>query len=564
MTTLVANNRLDMETLLENGSLLELFEWGTVINHSSTVFQIKDIDDTQESLTLTGTFGGYTGDFYPTTGTITGGTYSPGSTGFSAFTFSGASMSVQDFTNFVNTDDLTGLFTQLLQGADMVSGAGLDDVLYGFGGHDTIVGAGGNDTLFGDGLQGQSGNDTLTGGAGADTLIGAAGSDTFLDTRAGLSGDTISDFTVADKIVLTDATLAGFTFSLTGNTLTYAGGSLTFGSAVNGVFVATAAAGGGVQLTLQPYDARNDFNGDGRSDVLWRSDSGQMTNWLGQINGGLADNTANAANGVPTSWQIAGTGDFNGDGKDDILWRNDDGQLTNWLGNANGGYSSNAANAYTAIPTSWHVAGTGDFNGDGRDDILWRNVDGTMTNWLGTAVGGYIDNSANASLTIGTSWHIVGTGDFNGDGRDDILWRNTDGSLTNWLGQANGSHANNASASTSVATSWHISGTGDFNGDGRDDILWRNDAGDLTNWLGQADGSFANNPNASVWVSNSWHIASTGDFNGDHRDDILWRNDSGDVASWTGQADGGFANNPNASVWVPTNWAVQAPDGLWV
>ncbi len=62
------------------------------------------------------------------------------------------------------------------------------------------------------------------------------------------------------------------------------------------------------------------------------------------------------------------------------------------------------------------------------------------------------------AVAIGTSWHIVGTGDFNGDGRDDILWRNTDGSLTNWLGQANGSHANNASASTSVATSWHIAG----------------------------------------------------------------------------------------------------------
>ncbi len=172
------------------------------------------------------------------------------------------------------------------------------------------------------------------------------------------------------------------------------------------------------------------------------------------------------------------------------MWRNSDGQLTNWLGTANGGFTNNGANGYTVVATSWHVAGVADFNGDGRDDILWRNDSGAMTNWLGTASGGYTDNSANASVTIGTAWQIAGTGDFNGDGRDDILWRNTDGSLTDWLGQANGSLADDA-GSTSVATSWHIAATGDFNGDGRDDILWRNDDGQLTDWLGQANGSFA-------------------------------------------------------------------------
>jgi FG-GAP repeat len=57
-----------------------------------------------------------------------------------------------------------------------------------------------------------------------------------------------------------------------------------------------------------------------------------------------------------------------------------------------------------------------------------------------------------------------------------------------------------------VPTSWHIAATGDFNGDGRDDILWRNDSGDLTNWLGQADGGFANNANASTWVPTNWHV----------------------------------------------------------
>ena len=70
---------------------------------------------------------------------------------------------------------------------------------------------------------------------------------------------------------------------------------------------------------------------------------------------------------------------------------------------------------------SWHVAGTGDFNGDGNADILWQNDDGTPAIWLmnGTSLigGGGLANP-------GPSWHVAGTGDFNGDGNADILWQN--------------------------------------------------------------------------------------------------------------------------------------------
>src|ERR687892_8400 len=82
-----------------------------------------------------------------------------------------------------------------------------------------------------------------------------------------------------------------------------------------------------------PIEARtnfngNDFNGDGFDDILWRHDSGLVTEWLGTANGGFADNGANAFDNVPTEWGVAGTGDFNGDGFDDILWRHDNGSVT--------------------------------------------------------------------------------------------------------------------------------------------------------------------------------------------------------------------------------------------
>ena len=75
-----------------------------------------------------------------------------------------------------------------------------------------LSGGAGLDKLFGNG-----GDDTLTGGAGSDTLTGGAGADIFRDTTAGLNGDTIVDFSVGDRIVFTDATVGGFSFSLSGN-----------------------------------------------------------------------------------------------------------------------------------------------------------------------------------------------------------------------------------------------------------------------------------------------------------------------------------------------------------
>ena len=504
---------------------------------------------------------------------------------------------------------------------NLINGGGGNDVINGGGGNDTLIGFYGNDTLnggagagdtasyasasagvnvnlatsaassiaasdgalvgvdslndieniiggdFGDILVGNSVANQITGGAGADMLTGGAAADTFRDTASGLNGDTITDFATGDRIVVSDATLAGFTFNLTGSALTFTGGSLTLTGGVSGTLVASAAVGGGVQLSIQAVvgpvaDVRNDFNGDGRSDILWRNLDGQMSNWLGQANGGFVQNNANAAAVVPTSWQIAGTGDFNGDGRDDILWRNTDGQLSNWLATAAGGFTQNNANAAAVVPTSWQVVGTGDFNGDGRDDILWRNTDGTVSNWLGTASGGFTPNDANAARFVPTSWTVVGTGDFNGDGRDDILWRNSNGQVSDWLGQANGGFIlNDANALTNVDTAWKVVGTGDFNGDGRDDILWRNDNGQLSNWLGQANGGFVNNGAVSgAFVPLAWSVVAIGDYNGDGRDDILWRNADGTVTDWLGNANGSFTpNDANAATVVPTAWHVQ-PD----
>ena len=135
--------------------------------------------------------------------------------------------------NLTNIENLGGSW-----GSDELTGDVNANILAGAQGDDTLVGGAGNDTLAGDGtfdldfsaaptflanpnweggsdiIDGGLGNDTIAGNGGVDTLTGGTGNDTFRDTAAGLNGDTITDFGVGDQIVFTDATLAGFTYSV--------------------------------------------------------------------------------------------------------------------------------------------------------------------------------------------------------------------------------------------------------------------------------------------------------------------------------------------------------------
>ena len=306
-----------------------------------------------------------------------------------------------------------------------------------------------------------------------------------------------------------------------------------------------------------------DFNGDGRDDILWlHRQHLTLTNWLGDQDGGFTENYPVLSRPVPAGWVAWATGDFNGDGRDDILWhKSNDTSVdwTNWLGTKAGGFVENQPAFYRQVPLDWFVAGIGDFDSDGRDDILWRHSNGTLTNWLGTQSGGFVENHDDLSVQVPNEWQVAGVGDFDGDGNDDILWRHQNGALTNWLGTDSGSFAgNDDDIFRMVPTDWNVVGIGDFDLDGRDDILWRHANGTLTDWLGASGGGFVENYAVlSVQVSNDWGIAGIGDFNGDGRDDILWRSHDA-ITNWLGSGEGGFVDNsPAAYANVDFEWFVQ-------
>src|ERR1035437_9554024 len=207
-----------------------------------------------------------------------------------------------------------------------------------------------------------------------------------------------------------------------------------------------------------------------------------LTAWF--MSGSAAIGQASVS--APTDWRVPAVGDFNGDGKPDILWQHPvTGDLwvwfmsgSNWMGQAR-----------ISGPTDWRVVAVGDFNADGKPDIIWQHpVTGELwvwfmngSNWMGQAC-----------ISGPTDWRVPAVGDLNGDGKPDIIWQHpVTGELwvwfmngSNWMGQA----------CISGPTDWRVPAVGDLNGDGKPDILWQYPpTGDLwvwfmngSNWMGQA------------------------------------------------------------------------------
>jgi FG-GAP-like repeat len=396
----------------------------------------------------------------------------------------------------------------------------------------------------------------FTGGPGI-TFPSDTDQDIYSGTAATLNTDTITNFKIGDIIQITDLTPATLNLDTSGNTITFGNGDFITVENLGPGRLVPRVTSAGIEIRLQE-PAQNDFNGDGRSDVLLRNDNGQFTDMLGQANGGFVNNDASAFNQVPTNWHIVGTGDFNGDSLVDVLWRDDSGTVGQWLGKAGGGFTIDAN--LVNVTTDWTIVDTADFNGDGKADILWRNANGTIGDWLSNGSGGWTVN--NASLAgVPTDWHVAGVGDFNGDGKSDILWRNDNGLVGDWLGNANGTFTDNSANSlVAVPTDWHIVGVGDFNGDARTDILWRNDNGQFGDWLGNGNGGFTDNSaNSLVGVPTNWQVVAVGDYNGDGIDDVLWRDsNNGQTGDWLGGTNGGFTiNASNSLVAIDTHWHIE-------
>jgi hypothetical protein len=304
---------------------------------------------------------------------------------------------------------------------------------------------------------------------------------------------------------------------------------------------------------IAPPTATHDFNGDGRSDILWRNFGvWEVVEW--QMNGTSVIGGGSAGSSLGT-WSIVGQRDFNHDGRADLLWR--DGfapfEVVLWFLN---GTSVIGGGLVGSASSDWGLAGTGDFNGDGFADILWfNNSTGQVVIWLmnGTSViGGGLVGSVNPIL-----WSIGGIGDFNGDGKSDILFIDLANQTVLWFLNGTTVIGGGAVVAPAPAFGWQMVGTGDFNGDGKSDILWYNGfTGVVVEWLMNGTSVNGGGSPGSVGFNSPWNIIETGDFNGDGRSDLLWYNlGTGQLVIWllngTSVIGGGFAGSADPLVWRP-------------
>jgi hypothetical protein len=280
----------------------------------------------------------------------------------------------------------------------------------------------------------------------------------------------------------------------------------------------------------------SDFDGDQKSDLLWRNmTTGQNVVW------------PNAAGGssfylytVPSQdWQVDGMGDFDADRRADLFWRNSTtGEIYIWF-QASALLSARVNYDWGLDLTSnpdWGVAAIGDFDGDGLSDVLWRNRKSGET-----ALGSPGANKSPSTFYVSyanpvtdLAWQVAGTGDVDGDGKAEIVWRNaTTGDNVIWrITDINAIMPFSGAYIASVSLDWHIAGLGDFNGDGRSDILWHDWAtgGNALWW--SADSA------AGKWLYSTapnWVPAAIADIDGDLSSDIIWRNlQSGANYVWKG------------------------------
>jgi FG-GAP-like repeat/PQQ enzyme repeat len=259
-----------------------------------------------------------------------------------------------------------------------------------------------------------------------------------------------------------------------------------------------------------PHATANDFDGDGRADVLWRQASTGTV--LMQLMDGPNALSSNVINGS-SDWAVVGTGDFNGDRAADVLWRQASTGIV--LMQLMSGHVVTSSTRVNANP-DWQVAGVGDFDGDGKADILWRQSSTGVV--ILQLMNGPVVRSSTA-VNADANWSVAGVGDFNGDHKADILWRQASTGVV--IMQLMNGPAVTSSTLINSDANWSVAGVGDFDGDGRSDILWQQGSTGVV-LMQRMDGPTVRS-SASINADPTWSVAGIGDFNGDGKSDLLWR-----------------------------------------
>ncbi|MFQ5967795.1 MAG: FG-GAP-like repeat-containing protein [Acidimicrobiia bacterium] len=220
----------------------------------------------------------------------------------------------------------------------------------------------------------------------------------------------------------------------------------------------------------------------------------------------------------PTTGSWQSVGDFDGDGRDDVVGYEP----------ANGRWSVKRSTGDAFVHDTWATFGVrsgwgrhvvGDFSGDGPDDVAsFHPSNGTW--WVNRSADDRFVTELWADFSTAGGWEARMVGDFNGDGRDDLAQFHPSNG-TWWISRSTGSgFITSLWADFSTPSGWVARMVGDFNADGRDDIAQFHPSNGSW-WISRSTGSaFATELWADFSTPSGWGPQLVGDFNGDGRNDI--------------------------------------------
>jgi hypothetical protein len=251
----------------------------------------------------------------------------------------------------------------------------------------------------------------------------------------------------------------------------------------NGLFAANATAvGNGLGHNLTAVTAA-DLNGDRQTDLAFTAvgwvNNQQTASTLGSVNvslnggEGTFPSTLNLVGAAATGHDPVAivAGDFNHDGKTDVgVVNQSENNFSIYLNGhftGPGGFISLKGSFGTG--NSPDCVAVGDFNGDGNPDFVVGSRDGRLAIILGRSDGSILSDQM---IQVSGSISGVAIGDFNGDGKLDIATANNDAtsSVSVLLGNGNGTFQTPMQLASGGLNPTAIA-AGDFNGDGRTDLV---------------------------------------------------------------------------------------------
>ena len=296
-----------------------------------------------------------------------------------------------------------------------------------------------------------------------------------------------------------------------------------------------------------------DFDGDGNSDLV-TTNTGTINDWGARVSVLLGDGAGDFSVGPDFKFETTNTipsvsvGDFNSDGKDDLVTAADN--ISVLLASGNGNF--NLTEDFEVGSSSYPRIALGDFNGDGKDDLAWWSRFGSseVSVKFADGNGGF---SATENFDVGFSLsapQIVE--DFNNDGKDDIAV--VDSGTFNGIGTISLIFADD-NGGLGTAQNFNVEGrlaslvVGDFNGDGNSDLAGHvNESNKVSVFLGNGNGGFSAAQSFTVGNTNLLSM-NVGDFDGDGKDDLASTNKlNNSISVLSGYDNGSFSTTQKFAV----------------